>query len=360
MRVPRHVLVATIIPLATLALYFCGAAMTPPGKSYTWMHALNTGDPHAYLSWVAQARDGDLLFRVLFTEEPCAARLFHPLFLAMGLVARATNLPLMAVFHGSRVLLGAVLLLLLARFFERRAASHGAAFFALLYAALGSGLGWIFVRPAATAMNLPVDLWMPEAILFLTILESPLNLAALVAAVALIERICPAGTPDPNAVVATRALGLRRYIAPLLLTLFLGLTHPFEIISVAAIAATTALLAGIRRGVARARVDALRASAVAFVAGAGLAALAIQVALRGEPVFAHWLATARSPSPAPLLYVLAFAPQIALALLAVPRRWARGGAGGHGPLRGVGGPGGMVKAPRGPPRRVGAGGESTR
>ena len=81
MRVPRHVLVATIIPLATLVLYFCGAAMTPPGKSFTWMHALNTGDPHAYLSWVAQARDEfnlgmggvDLLAAAHFQAQPPGA-----------------------------------------------------------------------------------------------------------------------------------------------------------------------------------------------------------------------------------------------------------------------------------------------
>jgi len=350
MRVPRHVLVAAIIPLATLALYAYGAALTPPGKSFTWMHALNAGDPHAYLSWVAQARDGDVLFRDLFTEERCAARLFHPLFLAMGCVARVARLPLMAVYHASRVVLGALFLLVLGRFFARRTPRPGTAFFALLYAVLGSGLGWIFVRSDATAMHLPVDLWMPEAILFLTILESPLNLAALTAAVVLIERIVPAPAfaaapasvrPEPAPVAAPAASfaqAARGFAAPFGLTLFLGFTHPFEIVSLGAIAAAVALLAWARRRVSRAPLAAppaacgahvsglCVASLAAFAAGAGLAALYVQLALRGEPVFAHWLATARSPSPAPAMYLLAFAPQLALALLALPRRWARGGA----------------------------------
>jgi hypothetical protein len=336
MRAPRLLIVATILPLLTCLLYLAGSASTPPAKTYMWMHALNTGDPYAYLSWVEQARQGAPLFRVLFTEEPSRPLLFHPLFLAMGLVARITGLAPIAIYHLFRVALGMALIVLLHRFFARRLLARGAAMFALLYAVLGSGLGWVFARPDVPALEHPVDLWMPEAILFVTLLESPLNLAALAMALLLYERLGPAGNDDDRRGVA------RPIVETALLTLLLGLTHPFEIVSIAATLALTALLAGARflaRGALASAVSANAAAAArdaspraglprarlaAFAAAAAVTAAYIQVVLRGDPTFAHWLSSARSPSPAPLMYVLAFAPQLALALLAVPRRWAAG------------------------------------
>src|SRR5262245_35901814 len=231
-RPPRHALaIAVLIPLATLVIYAWGARLSPPGKSFLWMHALNTGDTYTYLSWVTQARDGHFLFRIPFTAEPCARLLFHPLFLAIGFLARVLSVPSIAVFHAARVLLGAALLAVLHRFFARRLSSAGAppgaATLALLYAALGSGLGWAFVRPDVPALHLPVDLWMPEAILFLTLLESPLFLASLLLALLILEWVLPAD--------GRVRIGRPRDAACLLaLALLLGLTHPFEIVTIAA------------------------------------------------------------------------------------------------------------------------------
>lgn len=349
MRAPRLLIVATILPLLTCLLYLAGSAWTPPAKTYMWIHALNTGDPYAYLSWVEQARQGAPLFRVLFTEEPSRPLLFHPLFLAMGLVARITALPPIAVYHLFRVALGIALIVLLHRFFARRLLARDAVMFALLYATIGSGLGWAFARPDAPALAHPVDLWMPEAILFVTLLESPLNLAALSMVLLIYARLGPAADD-------ARRGAARPIVETALLTLLLGFTHPFEIVSVAATLALTALLVGARALARGARASAANAPTdavvpratststaaaahgpslrgglplarlAAFVAASAASAAYIHFVLRGEPAFAHWLSSARSPSPAPLMYVLAFAPQIALALLAVPRRWAAGRA----------------------------------
>jgi hypothetical protein len=317
-RTPRYVLaIAGLVPIATLLLYVAGARLAPPGATFLWMHALNTGDTYAYLAWVEQARDGHALFRVPFTEEPCRRLLFHPLFLAIGLAARALALPSIALFHAARIVLAALLLAALRRFFARRlravGAPPGAAAFALLYAALGSGLGWLFARPDLPASRLPVDLWMPEANLFLTILESPLFLSGVLLALLVLDRALPAEG-------AARAGGARDAALLVLLVLALGLTHPFELVTVAAVlavAAALSLVLGVPLPARFARAAALVA------AGAAIAFAYVRIVLGREPVFAAWLATVKSPSPAPAAYLLAFAPQIALALLALPRVLAR-------------------------------------
>lgn len=318
MRAPRHVwAIATLVPAATLLLYVAGARLTPPGKSFLWMHALNTGDTYAYLAWAEQARDGHALFRVPFTEEPCRRLLFHPLFLAIGAAARALALPSIALYHAARVALGALLLLALHRFFARRlragGAPPGAATFALLYAALGSGLGWLFARPDLPALRLPVDLWMPEAVLFLTILESPLFIGGLLLGVLVLEGLLPAdGEP--------RFAGARGGALLVLLVVLLGFTHPFELVTIAATLAVAAALGSalrvpLPRGFAR--------SAALFAVGVAIAFAYVRFVLGGDPVFARWLAVVRSPSPPPAAYLAAFAPQIALALFALPRVLAR-------------------------------------
>ncbi len=299
--------IAIAIPLATLALYARGALLTPPGKSFMWIHALNTGDPYAYLAWIEQAREGRASFRILFTEEPCRALLVHPLFFVIGLASKITGLPPIGVYHAARVALGVALLLILFRFFSRRLSTAGAALFALLYAALGSGLGWIFVRPDIPALRLPVDLWMPEAILFLTLLESPLFLAALVLALLILERLF--GGTDRGGGAALFAL-----------TLLLGLIHPFEVVSIAGILAVAWILAAMG-GFALPAKFARRA--VAFGFGAAASTAYVRFVLRSDPVFEHWLDAVRSPSPPPACFALAFAPQILLALFALPRALAR-------------------------------------
>ncbi len=315
---PRHVLViAFLVPVATLLLYLAGERLTPPGKSFLWMHALNTGDTYAYLAWAEQARDGHALFRVPFTEEPCRRLLFHPIFLAIGLAARALAFPSIALFHAARVVLGGLLLVALHRFFARRlraaGAPPGAATFALLYAALGSGLGWRFARPDVHALRLPVDLWMPEAVLFLTILESPLFIGGILLAVLILDGLLPA---DGKA----RFAGARGGALLVLLALLLGFTHPFELVTIAAVLFVAAAMApalGVPLPCWFAR------SAALFAVGVAISFAYVRFVLGGDPVFARWLADVRSPSPRPAAYLIAFAPQILLALFALPRVLAR-------------------------------------
>lgn len=309
---------AVLLPLSTLLLFARGAALTPPGKSFLWMHALNTGDTYAYLAWVEQARQGHLLFRVLFTEEPCRPLLFHPLFLAIGWAARLAGVAPIAAFHAARVLLGVLLLLVLHRFYRRRLASPGAALFALLYTSLGSGLGWAFVRPDLPAIRLPVDLWMPEAILFLTLLESPLFVAALILALVAYERLFPAVRDAAGRVGAPRSARRAGLIAAV--ALLLGFTHPFELVSIAGTLAVAVVLGRLGRF---ASPPGLLAGGLAFAAGALVPLAYVRLVLARDAVFAHWLAVVRSPSPPPDAYLLAFAPQLVLAAFALPRVLAR-------------------------------------
>lgn len=100
-------------------------------------------DTNTYLAWIRQSADGHWLFRDLYTTEPHSRSLFHPLFLVLGRIARATGLSPEVVHGGARVVFGLLFLLLAFRFvaffvegrFERRAT------FVLL--SVSGGLGWL-------------------------------------------------------------------------------------------------------------------------------------------------------------------------------------------------------------------------
>ena len=158
--------------LATLLPYLYGWAVTPSGFHYSGL--LTNADEHnVYLSWMEQARRGALLFLDKFTTEPQPAAFLHLFFLPLGWVARVTGLPNVVIYHAARLVAGLLLLLavyLLAAHFsgERRARRA-----AVLFAALGSGVGWL-VYPQLHSIELGPGLFMPEAITFLSLLLNPL------------------------------------------------------------------------------------------------------------------------------------------------------------------------------------------
>lgn len=173
----RWVLVwAVLIVLLASVPYMYGAFITPHGHSFTGL-THNIDDGAVYLSWMRQAADGHFFIRNLFTNEPQAARQFNVMFVKMGWFAAFAHLPLIAVFHLFRIVLGIALILGIWQFSKLFLDDERQRRLLVPLVGLSAGIGWLI--PGAQAPTGSVDVWQPEAITFLSIYLNPLFLAAL-------------------------------------------------------------------------------------------------------------------------------------------------------------------------------------
>ncbi len=167
---------AVLIVLLASLPYLWGMLITPPGYSFLGL-THNIDDGAVYLSWMRQAADGHFFIRNLFTNEPQPAMTFNLLFLVMGWTAAITRLPLIAVYHLFRVVLGFVLILCIWRFSKLFLDDPKQRRILIPLVGLSAGIGWMI--PDAQMPTGSVDVWQPEAITFLSIYLNPLFLAGL-------------------------------------------------------------------------------------------------------------------------------------------------------------------------------------
>ncbi|MDO8587243.1 MAG: hypothetical protein Q7T82_09405 [Armatimonadota bacterium] len=182
MRTNRSVLL--VIPAALLLSslpYIFGYSLNTPESRFTGL-TYNIDDACVYLSWIRQAADGHFFIRNQFAIESQGNLQFNILFLALGWIARLPHIPLIGVFHLARLVFGALLLFAIYRFsgFFLEKQEHRLA--VLIVAAFSSGVGWLF--GGGTDRSLPVDMWQPEAITFLSLYLNPLFLCAQILMVA--------------------------------------------------------------------------------------------------------------------------------------------------------------------------------
>ena len=155
----------------TLAL---GYLSTPDGAVFLGTHSINAGDTPVYYSWIEQTREGSVLHRNLYTPDEHPPFLLNIFWLGGGLAARVFSLSAIATYHGARFLLIpallAVLYVVAAFFFETVRERR----IALLLIVLSSGIGGLVVLLVGEPSGLhPIDLWVPEAFVFLTLSDSP-------------------------------------------------------------------------------------------------------------------------------------------------------------------------------------------
>jgi hypothetical protein len=170
------VIILLAIVLSSLP-YALGYFSSSPQQHFMGL-TYNIDDACVYLSWMRQTADGSVLIRNQFAVEPQKNLQFNMLFLALGWLARLTHLPLIAVYHLARVIFGALLLWIIYCFSRRFFDEEEPRIAVLILAAFSSGIGWMF--GAGSSRSLPVDLWQPEAITFLSLYLNPLFLCAQV------------------------------------------------------------------------------------------------------------------------------------------------------------------------------------
>ncbi|MBI4449582.1 hypothetical protein HY634_00825, partial [Candidatus Uhrbacteria bacterium] len=173
--------------------YLYGWWNTPPGHTFTGIHALSSGDMAVYGSYIEQVREGRWTFVDLFTSEwPQRPRL-DIFWLGAGFFARITHLSAPVAFHVLRLLLIIPFTLFLATFvatFFRQPLSgfsvRTVRRTALLLLAFSSGVG-AYLAPGFEARafwrpgyeHWPMDLWVAESNTFLTLFQSPHFIASL-------------------------------------------------------------------------------------------------------------------------------------------------------------------------------------
>jgi len=290
-------LVALVVVVASSLPYLVAWAATPEGAHFTGL-LVNPLDGHTYIAKMRQGLDGSWRFRLAFTPEPQKGAYVLLLYLALGHLARWTGLPLMAVYHGGRVLAGIVLLLVADRFIAMLVEDRRERRLALLLVGISAGLGWL-VAPTG---HLSPDLWVPEAFVFYAILDNlHFPLAIVLMLVVFIQLARPGREP-----------GWRQALVAAVASVGLGVVQPFAVVPAYA---TLALWLALRWLKTR-RVP---WRACGWTALAGLAALVYPLvavlAVRADPVLAGWNAQNQTPSPPVWDWLLGFG---LLAGLAVP------------------------------------------
>ncbi|OWK27152.1 MAG: hypothetical protein US76_01060 [Parcubacteria group bacterium GW2011_GWA2_38_13b] len=162
-----------------------GFLKTPDGYYYNGIHNLTPGDFHLYLSYFEQARQGSLFFKDLYTGEEQTPSLFNPFFLFFGLIGKIFKLSNITALLIAKIVIIPVFISVLFSFFRHIFEKKLPLYLAMLFALFSSGLG-VFIAPFISSyatsggyIHRPMDLWLPEFNIFLTIYHNPLYAAAL-------------------------------------------------------------------------------------------------------------------------------------------------------------------------------------
>jgi hypothetical protein len=204
---------ALVIVAVSCLPYLVAWIATPAGYRFGGI-LVNPLDGNSYLAKMRQGWAGSWQFHLTYTPEPHAGAYVYLFYLGLGHLARWTGLPLLAVYHGARVLTGLVLLLMVYAFAAHLTGDLRERRLAFALAGTTAGLGWL----GAALGTSPIDLSVPEAFAFFSLLTNPhfpLVLALMLAVVM--------GVVWP-------AAGLRRWGAPGLASLALATIQPFPLV----------------------------------------------------------------------------------------------------------------------------------
>ena len=309
----RAAIAASVAIVALASLPYL-AAYAAPAAGYRFGGLLfNPIDGNSYLAKMEIGRRGAWLFKLPYTAEPGDGAPIFFFYILLGHLASWTGASNVLVYHAARVLAGLAFLVVLfafvSRFFERR----NARWIAWLLIAVGSGFGWL----AAAIGGQTSDLWVSEAIIFLSLLTNPHFLLGSALMLALYLWLAPG--------LAPARLTWKRAAPIALATTALAHMHPFLLVPILAILPaahvavayfggdnTTPLLSFLAR---------LRPALPGLVlfAALSLSWLLLDLWLTNtQPVLAGWTAQNVTPSPPLWDYLVTFGPALALA---VPGAW---------------------------------------
>jgi hypothetical protein len=300
----RTVLIIAALAVCLTNLPYCLAtASAPAGWEFAGV-VMNFEDAHGYLAKMVQGAEGNLLYQIPFTSEDHQGAFVGGFFLALGWLSALTGLPVIWMWHLSRIVFGILLLLtsylFIALFIEDRARRM----VAYLLVCFSSGFGWVALlagRFSILGFDL-IDFKMPEAHVFFTLVTFPHF--AVGASLLLVIFVL--------AILFHRTRRWR-YIPPAGAASFLlAIVHPYNLL-VAAGALGIWLLVIIWR---ERRLPAREALGFALIGLPALPPLLYYLhVFATNPAFGAWATQSGSPSPHPVHYLIGYGP---LLILAVP------------------------------------------
>ncbi len=165
--------------LSILPLLY-GLAVRPEGSVFTFTQFTAVNDWFVYYSYILQAKDGEFLFRNLFSPDGHVVFL-SSFWLVVGWFARITSLSPEWSFVVFRLLLIPVAIIFLYRFVGIFYNSIRDKMLGLILLLFSSGAGFLLLDRIVRypgnyengVFNWPMDLWVPESITFLTLYTSP-------------------------------------------------------------------------------------------------------------------------------------------------------------------------------------------
>ncbi len=214
--------------------YLYGFYTTPKEQVYSGLHNLTPGDIYVYLSFIEQAREGKIIFQNLYTSEEQISLLFQPHWIPFGVMAKIFSWSNYFVFQLARIIFAIIFLLIaylfLAQFFEEVIKRK----IALILLTFASGIGVFTPNKFVPSGNFSVDLWVPEAITFLTILHNPLFLLSLsLILLIFLFFLKSLETFDPSSGRWQKSFKYSIWAG--ILTLVLGIIHPYDLATILAV-----------------------------------------------------------------------------------------------------------------------------
>lgn len=171
----------------TTAVLVYGWLITPDGQVFTGVHFAAPNDWFVYYSHIEQVLQGRILFKNLFASE-LQLETINIFWLSVGGVAKLFNLSPLVVLNLIRILLIPIFYFLAYLFLAFIFSDVNKRKISVLLLSFGSGLGLFLVNRIITypfnfsggVFQWPMDLWVPEAITFLTLYYSPHFIASLI------------------------------------------------------------------------------------------------------------------------------------------------------------------------------------
>lgn len=310
----RWILLCTtlFLILITAVPYVFGFINTPAGHTYSGIDYLAPGDTNTYFSMIEEVKQGHWSFHNLFTSEEHPAAYVNVLWLGVGLLARLFSLTPFIAFHLARILLISVLVyIVMCLLYYVFGQQHKKVLLGLGTIFLVSGMGLFvdgFLHNPAASLQHPVDLWVTEAIPFLSVMHSPHFIASIALLVLSFFWLL-------------RAFLEQRY----LFAVFAGLssavlfsTHPFYVPTIYVISAVWAVALLVTNYQKYKRVI------VSWIIFFGISAPILSYFLwlnNLNVVFREWSSANLLSSPNPWMYIIGFGWLIPFAVIGVVRTW---------------------------------------
>jgi hypothetical protein len=128
---------------------------------------INSQDTYTYIAFIEQAKQGKTLFENLYTTDHQEPRLLRPSYLFIGKFAAISGMSSIGAYHFFRIILGFIFGIILYKFIGVFFSKHRLA--VLVFILTSSGLGFLL----GSLFKDSIDLWVPEAITFMSLAEAP-------------------------------------------------------------------------------------------------------------------------------------------------------------------------------------------